>query len=489
MNTSRRHAGRRPGQWLSLAAAATLAFTPAPALAQQVASPEAGMLRATSSSAEATQHFWAGLDDFENIFFVRSASHLKKALDVDPNLGLARIVYGWGAPGLAQADRQKEIKRGLSALGEATTAELVVGTAFKEWNAGNASAARDLFAVAADMLPDDPHVAFWHAWVSGQGPNNQQTGLIAMRKATERFPDFAASHNILAYSLWNAGDQAGAMKTVRKYVSLAPNHPNSHDSYGELLQWDGRLEEAAKHYRRAIELDAAFTAGYHGLAEIQQLTGKKNDAIATLTQAIDHAPTPQARVNFRRALANGYWLNGNSKAAMEQLQAVATEAAAKEFNNLVRLAHWEMALIDALDRGRSVESHLSAAAAAGGMGTPAQHWWAATAHALAGNTAMARAAAEQLANAAKDAPNWENAAHTANAMVLLLEKRAGDAMKELEQADPQNDLVRAVSAEAYAQMGNKMEAQRFKADVLENTQLNFFNAGMMVARAKVAKMK
>ena len=106
MNATWRCAGRRLGRLLSLAAAGTLVFSPAQVLAQQVESPEAAMLHATSTSDEAAREFWAGLDDFENIFFVRSANHLKKALDLDPNLGLARVMYGWSAPGLPLSERK-----------------------------------------------------------------------------------------------------------------------------------------------------------------------------------------------------------------------------------------------------------------------------------------------------------------------------------------------------------------------------------------------
>src|SRR6266540_2436196 len=37
-------------------------------------------------------------------------------------------------------------------------------------------------------------------------------------------------------------------------MELAPDHPNAHDSYAELLQWSGRLTEAQAHYTRAAQL-------------------------------------------------------------------------------------------------------------------------------------------------------------------------------------------------------------------------------------------
>ena len=487
MLTVSRRAAEGGVRWLVCLAFGAFAFSPL-AAQQEVASSEPVTLYVTSATEEAVNHFWAGLHDTENIFFPRSANHFQKALELDPDLGLARVFYGWGAPGLTQAERSSEIARGIGSLGGATTAEVIVATALKELNANNTSAAKQLFGVAADMVPDDPHVAYLHAWVSGFGSGNQFRGITAQRKVTERFPDFAAAYNILGYGLWATGDHQGGLEAIRKYVELEADHPNPHDSYAELLQWDGRLEEATKHYRKAIELDESYTAAYHGLAEVNQLQGNKKETISYLTQAIDHAATPQARINFRRALANGYLINGDRKAAMENLAVAAEEAAANEFNGPATFAHQQMAVVDAMDKGRNIATHLDAAAAINGADTPAQHAWTAIAYAVAGEVAQAREAATALEKAAADAPNWQTASHAANAMVYLLEDRADDALAELEQADPTNDLIRVLTGECYLKMGNKDEAKTFKTDVLANRQFNIFNAFTALARVRAEKL-
>jgi tetratricopeptide (TPR) repeat protein len=138
------------------------------------------------------------------------------------------------------------------------------------------------------------------------------------------------------------------MKAVRKYVELVPDHPNPYDSYGELLQWDGRFEDAATQYRNAVQRDQAFNAAYFGLAEIARLTGRTSDIPGLIEQGIQYAPTTQARINARRALANHYLMQGKRNAAMTELATVAEEAAANDIDWLTTLAHQQLALAAAM---------------------------------------------------------------------------------------------------------------------------------------------
>lgn len=480
--------GRGTCGWRLGLAAALFGLSPTLMTAQQtVESPEAAMLQITSASEEATTHLWAGLDDFENIFFSRGAHHLNLAIELDPGMGIAQVFYGWGAPGLTRAERKAMIGEGIAAMGEATTAEVTVAMAMKEWSANNRAAAKQFFSVATDLVPGDAHVAFLNAWVTLQGSGNQQAGIIALRDVTERFPDFAPPFNMLGYQLWNGGDQEGGMKAIRRYVELVPDHSNSHDSYAELLQWSGRFDEAITHYKRAIELDADYSAGYSGVAEASQLMGNGDDAVKWMQAAIDHSSTPQGALQAQRALANAHWINGDRKLAMEQLGMVAQEATTQEFNGLARVTHREMAVLDALGKGTDVATHLQAAADLGGADTPAQHAWAATAHALAGNIDMAREASEALNQAAYEAPNWQSTAHVTTALILMEEDRVAEAMAELMLADPDDNMARALTARGYAQMGSKTEAQSFRNEVINDRHLSFFNAGTPLAISQVEK--
>jgi tetratricopeptide (TPR) repeat protein len=464
------------------------AFLATPVLAQQatVESPAAVTLYVTSASEEANTHFWMAIDEWENIRGRVAAEHFDRALSIDPNFGLARVMQGFVTPGLQQEERASRIERGLVQLAGASAAELTLATAFKEWAAGNVKTARTLLSATAELTPGDRHVAYMHAVAALNV--DQPAGLQALQKVAQRFPDFAPPQNILAYTLWNTGDREGGVRAVRKYVELVPDHPNPYDSYGELLQWDGRFEDAAQQYRNAIQRDPAFAEAYMGLAEIARLTGRTADIPGLIEQAIQYAPTPQARINARRALANHYLMQRNGKAAMTQLATAAQEAAENDFDRLTAVAYRQMALADAMyAKGANVEKHLQAAADVDGPDTPAQHAWATWAYAAAKKMDMARTHAQQLEKKA-DAANWKTASRTANALLYLYGNDTEQAFYQLEQADPANIVVRALMADCYKRMGRKAEARTLKDEVMNDRTVDFYNAMVPIAMAHVSQM-
>ena len=486
--------------WIAALAIIALGLSSGLATAQEAKYEGKGkILGVTSTSEEAKAFFWDALDDAENIFFERAAIRLQQALALDPEFGLARVVYGWAAPNLTSEKRQSEISRGIAALSEASTGQLQTALAFREFVAGNASAARSMFVVASEMMPDDPHLAYFAAWLTNNADGPRE-GIPALRSVTERFPDSAPAYNILAYALWQSGDEAGGLKAARQYVERAPDHPNSHDTYAELLQWAGRYSEAMAEYRRAVELDASYASAYIGTAEIHQLMGQGRQARERLSQAIQleivsegavaaRPPSVQARLNRMRAQANSYLMDGNRKAGMDLLASVATEAEANDMKSLATLAHQQLAVADAiLAGGRNIESHLQNGAEIGGADNPQQHMYAAWAYGSAGQMAPAHEALKKLEEATAGDENWRTPVHSLRGLLHLQVNETTEAMKELEQADPEDVYVKALLAECYKKMGRSHDAQALRDEVLNNRQLNLFSPLTPIAYLHVKKL-
>src|SRR5437588_436225 len=80
---------------------------------------------------------------------------------------------------------------------------------------------------------------------------------------------------------------------ARRQVELNPSAPNPHDTYAEILQWNGNLAEAAAHYKQATTLTPRFPEAYAGLAEVATLQGQYDQARSYLNQAMANAWTPQ----------------------------------------------------------------------------------------------------------------------------------------------------------------------------------------------------
>lgn len=466
-----------------------LGLAPATLAAQQVtvASPAEQRLRVTTASEEAAGRFWAGLADGRNIFFSRATMHLDKATELDAGLGLARVLRAVYAPGLTTDERKAAIDVGISGMTSATTGELVTALAFREFIAGNNQQAQALFKAASKLLPGDPNIAFYHAFSM---PATEREA--AFRAVTERFPDDAPSYNILGYTLWQRGDRAGGLAAVRRYVRHAPDHPNSHDSYAEILQWEGRFGDALTHYGRAAQLDSNYTEAYVGTAEVLQLTGRGAEARAQLQRAIGRAPSQATAINYTRAVGHSFLMDGMVKEGMAQLAAAARAAQAQKRAGVAAQIHRDMAVAEALlGRGGSsaIAAHLAAAAASGAPDATPQLLATAVAHGTAGDVAAARRAAEQLATRAATDSQLVTAARTASAVILLREKKAREAIKELSTARPDDALVRALLAEAYRMSGNVADARAIRSRVVDNPQFNLVNSYQTTARIRAARIK
>ncbi|MGH7699273.1 MAG: hypothetical protein ACREMJ_01965 [Gemmatimonadales bacterium] len=467
--------------------AALLGF--APALAQEVAVESPARLRVTTTSEEAARHFWTGIGDARNIFFSRAIMHFDRAIALDGELGLARVARAVFAPGLTSDQRKAEVDRGLAAMTSATTGELVTALAFREFVAGNTRQTHMLFKTASKMLPGDPALAFYAAQTT-TGVEGPLRGREALREVTEKFPDDAATYNILAYTSWQTGDRPAALAAVKRYVELAPDHPNPHDSYAELLQWDRRFSEALAHYGRAIALDSSYTEAYIGTAEVLQLMGRGAEARRQIEAAITRAPSTPTRINYMRAVAHSFLLDGRLKEGMDRLAAAARDAQADNRDGIAAQAHRQMALADAtLGRGSAIAAHLKAAAEIGGVDAPEQLATVAVAHGTAGDLPTARKAAEQLATAAQTRTQFAGASHAANAVILLRENKAKEALAELAGVEGDDPLVRALRAECHRAMGNVAEARTLRDQVLGNPEYSLIDLYQTLARMRAARVK
>jgi tetratricopeptide (TPR) repeat protein len=457
-------------------------------LSQETGEKPGGKLTFTSNSEEAKALLWQALYNGQNIFFLRAGELAQQAMELDPDFGLARVVYGFYAAGLTPAQRRAEMGRGIAAMGNASTGELLVATAMQSWRSQGAQEAKLLLHAAAKLLPKDPHVAFFAA-LATQG-SGDYAGIDYLRTATEKFPKHAATHNILAYALWQAGDREGGLNMVRKYVALAPDHPNSHDSHGEILQLAGRYDEALAAYRRVNELDPEFLGGFTGIADVSALRGDYNAARAALTAAIDHAATRPGELNLRRAIGNTYLMEGNRRAAMQQYQAVAAEAEADELSSQAALNYRMLAMTDALlGNGRAVTSHIAEAGEVGGNENPTQYAYAAWAHAEAGQLDVARDYAAKVAAIAREQENWRTPAHVLSGLINLQAKQPSAALDDLRQADPDDWVVRALLARCYDAMGQKADARAMRDAVMSDHRMNVYNANIAYARMKVASIR
>ncbi len=491
---------RHVPRWLCTATALALVAPAAlPPLTAQVAAGVAkpARLEVTTASAEARTAFVSGMEDVMSFAPIRGTARLKRAVDLDPTFGLARVIHGVTAAGLTTAQRNVEIDRGMADAVKATSGELLIAMAYRENFRQNAAGARAILLSAGTLLPDEPMIAYQRAILLGNLTGGVGTDAItALKLVVERFPDFGPSYNSLAYAQWQAGARADAMATVAKYMEKAPAQPNSHDTFAELLQWNGDFDGAVAHYTKAIEIDPTFLAGAYGLSEAHMLQGKGDLARQALTAALANATAPAQRVTIFNRIANSFVIEGNIKAAMTTLGTVIEEAQKGELpggvaGGHVALMNLEAAFGNPKTSAKSIAEHIAHVNAvpppppgAAPLNPANRFSNSGTAYAIAGQSAQARVYLDSLTQQAKTTPTPAATAqvHGLTGWVLYSEGKFADALAEFRQGNQQNPTVRTGIALSQFKLGNVVEARSIRDEIVNDRNLNLANGPNVTAR-------
>lgn len=128
-------------------------------------------------------------------------------------------------------------------------------------------------------------------------------------------PEYAAAHAALAlavltahgYGLMKAADAlAEAAQAVERALALAPNLPDARTANATLSTVRGDYETAETEYRRAIELNPAFSLAHFGLFSTLGRVGRVQEARAALERALELDPL------------NGFmnWWMGNARLSL-----------------------------------------------------------------------------------------------------------------------------------------------------------------------------
>jgi len=467
---------------VAVAVAVPLFYAAGVAQTPEKSAPKA--LTTTTSSAAAKAAFSAALEEVENIGGARRFdAKLKAVIDADAQFALGRAYYAQWTGGLTVAERMAQLDQAVRDAATASPPELIVVTALREQRAGRSGQARDLLDVAIKMVPDDPHVLFLRQLFAA----NRDDAIRIGQTATQKFPDFAPSYNSLAYQLNAAGQKAEAITTIQKYLALMPKHPNSHDSYAEILSLQGNYDESDTHYRHALEIDAGYEVGHEGLAENAMRRGNAAAARPHLEQSLAAATTPQRRITLNRSIAVTYVVENNLKKAQEHIATAMQIGEENKLTTSVQNDHRTLGLF-AATQGKT-EAALRHYLAGAGSTDPYIPLADAILHGVLGHADdVATAKAKMAMNAATltgDAP--QDAVHLTEVIYAIVTKDV--ALARPHQGAIKGPAFKALAgafmAKPLARAGDATAAKAASADVEAYKELNLNNAiARMVARAK-----
>jgi eukaryotic-like serine/threonine-protein kinase len=130
--------------------------------------------------------------------------------------------------------------------------------------------------------------------------------------------DFWANYE-LANSLRSRGKASESIRYYQAALSLRPEIPAAHVTFGNALSVVGRPEEALHEYREAVRLDPRLASGWEYLSAGLSNANKHTEAVAAAREGLRFSPDS---VQLRVALADALMKAADVPEALRECQAV-----------------------------------------------------------------------------------------------------------------------------------------------------------------------
>ncbi len=146
-----------------------------------------------------------------------------------------------------------------------------------------------------------------------------EAAIATLKRAVERYPDYAPAHSMLAFMLLVSGyvgwtvtkpQVKQAATLAARAAELDDSDPWAHLALGYVAFTMRRTDHAVEEFQRALDLNPNFAAahGYLGLA--LALDGRSDEAIDHIEQAIRMSPHDPQNAIFYVGLAVAHYLAG-----------------------------------------------------------------------------------------------------------------------------------------------------------------------------------
>jgi tetratricopeptide (TPR) repeat protein len=277
----------------------------------------------TTSSPQARISFEKAMQEFEQYRVPETLQDLRAATKADPEFAQAFILLSRLSPDPAEQVTTRERAKHLASKVSPSEQLLI------RWLAG-AQENNYIPAIGAmnDLLqqyPRDQRLAYLAGdWLMGQ--QRYEQAVTVLERAVLLYPNYAAALNDLAYGYADLGNFDKAFVMMDRYVSVEPDQPNPHDSYGEILRMAGRFDAALEQFRMSIRIDPNFGSEL-GVADTYAVMGKEREAREEYDRAIVFAPSNADKVQ-RELQSAVTWIRDNNRKQAE-----------RALNDVVRHAH------------------------------------------------------------------------------------------------------------------------------------------------------
>jgi Flp pilus assembly protein TadD len=127
--------------------------------------------------------------------------------------------------------------------------------------------------------------------------------VMPLARALVPAASIAAIASSVALTSYQLGFWRNSETLFRHALQVTKDNYVAHDSMGDVLTDQGRIEEAKEQYLEALRLSPAYVAAHNNLGLLLVREGKVDDAIAHYEEALKTSPeNPEALINLGNAL-------------------------------------------------------------------------------------------------------------------------------------------------------------------------------------------
>ena len=274
----------------------------------------------SSANLEAVHEYASGLDNLSAGKFAEAQNHLSRALDLDPDFGMAYTIMASAARNQGRfQDAERYIREAIKRTGHMTERERYRTRGYLYFLTGDHQKCVEEYGALLERYPADTG-AYTNIAVCLVHLHNIPKSLELARRAVSILPKRAVYHSNLAMDLAYSGDFAGAAKEAATTIQLGYVNGNLIQAFASLGQEQtAPAAEAYHNLEKRLPSDAAT-----GLADLAVYQGRYSDAVKILEKGIEDDLT--ALKPDKDAAATKYWMLAHVQVLRKQNGAALTAA-------------------------------------------------------------------------------------------------------------------------------------------------------------------
>lgn len=232
-------------------------------------------------------HAAVGLVLFRDRAWALAARHLELAVEDDPADGerQAYLGHAWDQMGYQEEARRHLLKAVESSPGSVLS-RTFLGLHYDRW--GNVAAARTAYEKGYDLDPDSAALCLeiGQTWAA---EGRYVAAEVWLREAASLRPDSPAVWEALArfYLDNHIVSNDRAVEATERLLALVPDKAEANDLRGWAAIQTGAYEAAETYLDRALKLEPDMASAYYHLGLLREAQGRGEDAASAFQRAID----------------------------------------------------------------------------------------------------------------------------------------------------------------------------------------------------------